>query len=156
MKRERLKQAAVFFGVVLPALNVGAGQADDDRRLEELAVGACVELNEKSYQCREEFVDAFLDLQLAGSKKKITPEERARQRQKDLRDLTERGSGPIERKRAICQAMIAQMGVRAKETVKSVSPSLRSCYAKNDCKERVACIMPVIAEVHGGEMNHPR
>jgi len=156
MRHERLKQAAVFFGAVLPALAAGAGQAEEDRKLEEVAVAACVELNEKSYECREEFVDAFLDLQLAHSKKKMTAEERATQREKDLRDLTERGSGPIERKRAICQRMISQMGVRAKEAVKSVSPPLKSCYSKDSCKERVACIMPIIAEIHGSDARHPK
>ena len=65
MKRERLKQAAVLFGVVLPALGAGAGQAEDDRKLEQLAIAACVEMNEKSYECREEFVDAFVELRAA-------------------------------------------------------------------------------------------
>jgi hypothetical protein len=155
MRHERLRQAAVFFGAVLPALSAGAERAEDDRKLEEVAVAACVELNEKSYECRDEFVEALLDLRLAQTKKKLTPEERARQRDRDLRDLIERGSGPIERKRAICQRMISQMGVRATEAVKSVSPPLRSCYTKNDCKERVACIMPLIAEIHGSEVRQP-
>ena len=44
--------------------------------------------------------------------------------------------------------MIAHMGVSSREGVKSHSSALRSCYAKNDCKERVACLMPIIAEIH--------
>jgi hypothetical protein len=138
----------VFFGVVLPALTAGAGQAEEDRKLEELAVTACIKFNEKSYECREEFVDAFLDQHLSQSKQKVTPEQRAKQREKDMRELTERGSGPPERKRAVCQQMIAHLGIG--EAVQSQSSSLNSCYAKPDCKERVACMMPIIAEIHRG------
>jgi hypothetical protein len=156
MKRERLQQAAVFFGVVLPALGAGAGQAEDDRRLEELAIGACVEMNEKSYECREEFVDAFVELRASHAETPMTPEERARMRDKAMRDLVQRGSGPSERKRAICQKLIGQMGTRALEGVKTHHPTLQSCYAKTDCKQRVACIMPIIGQIHAGELGPHR
>ena len=156
MKRERLKQAAVFFGLVLPALGAGAGQAEDDRKLEELAVAACVEMNEKSYECREEFVDAFLELRLSHAEKQPTDAERAKMRDKAMRDLVDRGSGPMERKRAICQRMISQMGARAREGVRSHHPSLQSCYSQNDCKQRVACIMPIIGRIHGSELKNHR
>ena len=149
MKRERLKQAAVLLGVVLPAISAGAGQAEDDRKLQAIVVDACVEMNEKSYECREEFVDAFLELNSA--RKKLTPEQRAKQREKDMRDLIERGSGPIERRRAVCDEMVSHMGARAKEGAKSHTATLKSCYTKPNCKERVACMMLVIAEVHAGE-----
>ena len=154
MKRERLKQAAVFFGVVLPALGAGAGQAEDDRKLEQLAIAACVEMNEKSYECREEFVDAFVDMRAAHAKQPPTAEERARMRDKAMRDLVDRGSGPPERKRAVCEKLIGQMGVRAKQGVQTHHPSLQACYAKPDCKQRIACIMPIIGRIHEGEGKH--
>lgn len=156
MKRERLKQAAVFFGVVLPALGAGAGQAEDDRKLEELAVAACVEMNEKSYECREEFVDAFLELRLSHAEKQPSDADRAKMRDKAMRDLVDRGSGPMERKRAVCQHMISQMGARAREGVKTHHPSLQSCYSQTDCKKRVACIMPIIGRIHGSELKNHR
>jgi hypothetical protein len=156
MKRERLKQAAVFFGVVLPALGAGAGQAEDDRKLEQLAVAACVEMNEKSYECREEFADAFVEMRVKHAKQPPTPQERAKLREKGLRDLELRGSGSTERKRAICEKMIGQMGVRAKQSVQEHHPSLQACYAKDDCKQRIACIMPIIERVHDGELKHHR
>ena len=34
----------------------------------------------------------------------------AKLRDKAMRDLVERGSGPMERKRAVCEKLIAQMG----------------------------------------------
>jgi len=111
-------------------------------------------MNEKSYECREEFVDAFVDMRAGHAKKPLTPEERARMRDKAMRDLVERGSGPMERKRAVCEKLIGQMGARALQGVKSEGPSLQACYARNDCKERVACIMPIIGRIHEGEARH--
>jgi RNA polymerase sigma factor (sigma-70 family) len=151
MKRERLKQVAVLLGVVLPALGAGAGQTEDDRKLEQLAIAACVEMNEKSYECREEFVDAFVELRAGHSRKPMTAEEQAKMRDKAMRDLVERGSGPMERKRAVCEKLIGQMGPRALQGVKTHHPTLQSCYTRNDCKERVACIMPIIGRIHEGE-----
>jgi RNA polymerase sigma-70 factor (ECF subfamily) len=151
MKRQRLKQAAVFFGVVLPALGARA----DDATLEETVISACVEMNEKSYECRDEFVDATLELRLGHSGTTVTPEQRAKMREKAMRDLTERATGPLERRRAWCKKLLDQMGPRAKQGASEKRSTLKACYAETDCKTRVACIMPIIAEIHGPELKHP-
>ncbi len=93
-------------------------------------------------------------MHLCRDEREVLPEERARTRDKAMRDLVERGSGPMERKRAVCEKLVGQMGPRALQGVKAEGPTLKACYAKGDCKERIACIMPIIGRMHEGEARH--
>jgi RNA polymerase sigma factor (sigma-70 family) len=155
MKRERLKQAARLFGVVLPLLGAGASQAAEDQKLEEAVIAACLELHEKIYECREAFADATIDLRAAHGRKPVPPQERARVREKQIKEAVEMKAAPMERKRALCQHMMSRVGPLGREGVERHQTTLRSCYTKADCKERVACIMPVLAEVHGADVKKP-
>jgi RNA polymerase sigma-70 factor (ECF subfamily) len=151
MRNERLKQAAVFFGVVLPSLAAGADGATQNVALEQSVTAACMELHERGNECREQFVDVMLDLHLAKSGKKVTPAERAKLRERAMAEATESGTASVERRRARCKAMASQMGEHHKKTAESKGPALKACYAETDCNARVACLRPILDELLGGE-----
>ena len=156
MKNERLKRAAVFLGVVLPSLAAGAEGASQNAALEQTLVDACLEMHEKMYDCRDDFVDTMLDLHLAKANQKVTPEQRAKLRDKALRDLAENGTGPLERRQARCKSMLQGMGERHKKVAEEKTSSIKACYVEKDCKARVACMKPILEELLGTELHAPR
>jgi RNA polymerase sigma-70 factor (ECF subfamily) len=155
MKNERLKRAAVFLGVVLPSLAAGAEGAQD-AALESSVVGACVELHEKMNECRDLFVDTMLDLHLAKAGQKVTPEQRAKMREKLVRDLTEMGTGPLEPRQARCKVMVEKMGEHHRKVAESRGSSLKACYSQPDCQARLACMKPILEELLATELHAPR
>jgi RNA polymerase sigma factor (sigma-70 family) len=153
MKNERLKQAAVFFGVVLPSLAAGADGATQGAALEQSVIAACLELHEKGYECRDVFVDVMLDMHLAKSGRKVTPAERAKLRERAMAEAVDNGKASLERRQERCKVMVGQMGEKPKKTAESRTPKLKACYAEQDCKARVACMAPIIEELMGAEMH---
>jgi RNA polymerase sigma factor (sigma-70 family) len=156
MKSERLKQAAIFLGVVLPSLAAGAEGANQNAGLEEAVVNACLEMHEKMYECRDPFLDTMLDLHLSRAGHKVTPEQRAKMREHALRDLTETATGPLERRQARCKSMVEKMGERHKKVAESKGSSLKACYAEQDCQARVACMRPILEELLATDGQAPR
>jgi hypothetical protein len=154
MKNESVRRAAVFFGVVLPSL-AGASQAAQDGAVEDAAISACLEMHEKSYQCRDEFTEVMIDLHAASSGTPIPPEQRATMRAHLLRSLEETATGPIERRRARCRDMVEKMGERHLKVAASKGQPLKACYAESDCKARVACMRPILQELLGTELKAP-
>jgi RNA polymerase sigma factor (sigma-70 family) len=154
MKRERLKRAAVFLGVVLPSLAAGAAEAAQDAALEQAVVDACVELHERMYECRDPYIDAMIDLHLGG--KRISPEEKAKLREHLMQGLTETATGPLEKRQARCKSMLSQAGERHRKVAEARWPSLRACYKEQDCQARVACMKPIFEELLGTEFKAQR
>jgi hypothetical protein len=155
MKNERLKQAAVFFGVVLPSLAAGADNATQNAALEQSVIAACVELHEKGNECAEPFVDLMLDVHLANAGRKVTPAERAKLRERALVEARDTGSAAQEHRRARCKMMVGQMGERYKKTAESKGGALKACYAESDCNARIACLKQILDELLGSEMKVP-
>jgi hypothetical protein len=149
MKSENLRRAAVFFGVVLPALSAGAKGGNGDAALEEAVIDACLQVQEKTFECKEVFVDAMLDHHVKKSGASLTPEERAKMREARLKDIVAGVSGTVERRRGVCKKLIDRMGERAKEEAKG--SSLKTCLAEPDCQARTRCLMPIIEAVHHSE-----
>jgi RNA polymerase sigma-70 factor (ECF subfamily) len=152
MKREQLQRAAIFFGIMSSVYAARVSSADD-ATLEEAVINACVEMNEKTYECREPFVDATLDMRLKMDGKNVTPAERAKMREKAMSEVVDRGSGPPEHRRAWCQKFISRIGARA---VDERTKPLKACYAESSCDARVACLIPFIADVHANETKNPK
>jgi RNA polymerase sigma factor (sigma-70 family) len=134
MRQARMKQTAALFGVVLPAL--GAVAADNESLRRE-AVDACVEMDEKAYECRDVYTEARAASQVP------LPEKRARLRDLDVREMNERaGSG--ERRRQWCQQRSSQMEPADLQKLKAILPKLRACYPEKDCAKRVDCMLDVL------------
>ncbi len=142
MKSENVRRAAALFSLVLPTLATTASEAKAPLTRSE-AVEACVKNREKSYECREPFIDAMIELRLRKAGKQVPPAQRAKMRELGLREIAEDGSGPLEPRRAKCEAMVAKMGEGAKMP-RSVNDQLEGCYAQTDCQARVACMMPIM------------
>lgn len=130
MKKERLTQAATLFGVVLPAL---AAAADQQARTEEL-VTACIELDEKSYECRDAYAKARAAQVPASKRDQLVAI--------DIKQMNERAANKGERRRAWCQQRVSGVPANMLEKIKKTLPALRDCYALTDCQERAACLLP--------------
>jgi RNA polymerase sigma factor (sigma-70 family) len=142
MNHQNRRRAAAFFGLVLPTLFATASEGNATLTRSE-SVHACVRNREMSYECREPFIDAMMDLRLRKAGKTITPEERAKMRQVGLREIAEDGSGPLEPRKVKCEAMLDKMGSGA-GIPRAVHEQLEACYARTDCQARIDCMMPIM------------
>jgi hypothetical protein len=141
------KTTAFLLLATLFALPGVARAAGDDQPLtEEEMISACVENREKSYECKEPFIDAMIDLRTKQAGKTLTPDERAKMKAKGLEEIAEDGAGPLEPRRAKCAAMTNKMKKGPKVQHATLN-NLRRCYAEQDCTKRIACMMPIMAEL---------
>ena len=132
MRRENLKRAAALFGVVLPALVAGAEESGKTLTKEE-SIDFCVDMREKTAECKEEFADHFASMG--------PPERREAIRKKVLEELVADGTGPREPRRQKCAAQAERKPPSYKqEDVKEA----RKCFAEKDCKTAFACLKPLI------------
>jgi RNA polymerase sigma factor (sigma-70 family) len=149
-RRERLRRAAVFFGVALPALTAAARQhasAAEDDALEDAVVAGCLAMQEKSYECKDAFVEATLDGQLAKAGGSLTADQRAQVHAARIEVKEREMARPLEVRRAGCKEMVEKMEPRAKDVADAKQSSLTACYARADCDERARCFVAVIDEV---------
>jgi RNA polymerase sigma factor (sigma-70 family) len=134
------RKAAALFGVVLPALVASA--SDGNRPLGRTeAIEACVRFKERSLACAEQLVDHFV--------RDVPNEQRAKLRQKALKDLKAEGSGPIEPRRRTCAADVdAKENGRPPFGLFKVAhlTALEACDKEPDCSVRVACWLKVATD----------
>jgi hypothetical protein len=105
-------------------------------------VAGCVTMLEKSYQCREIFIDAMMRLRASHHSPDIPQDQWAAAREIGLRELAEEGSGPLEERRARCAANVD--GGQMPRITRADADQMNACLAKTSCDERVACMMPVL------------
>jgi len=152
MRKERVKQAAVLFGLVLPAIGAGAagerparevGPLMEENEAHELGVAVCLAMNEAQFDCKEQFADAMVEAVAANQE--TTPEDRAYFREGILRGITEHGSGPLDTRRERCSSRVYRFKAGARPDIEADLARIRSCRPERDCKVRVACMKPIFA-----------
>jgi hypothetical protein len=122
-------------------------RAGDEPATRGELVSACVENREKSYECKEPFIEAMIDLRASKSGRTPSPEERAQMKAKGIEEITEDGSGPLAPRQAKCAAMIDGMTRQHRKVTRTHLAAFDRCYAQTDCNQRVACMIPVLAEL---------
>jgi RNA polymerase sigma factor (sigma-70 family) len=145
LRREKLKRAAVFFGVVVPALTAAGNEA----ALEDAVIAGCLEMAERSHECKDAFVDAILDRQLEKSGTTLTAAARAAVREARLRVYENGVTGPLEYRRERCRQTIEAMDPHAKTVAHAKQRPLRACYAEPDCTVRARCFVDVLDQIAG-------
>jgi RNA polymerase sigma factor (sigma-70 family) len=144
-RREKLKRAAVFFGVALPALAAAA----DEAALEAEVISACLEMQERAFECKDAFVDTVLDHQLALTGDHLTPAERLPVREARLRVYKQEAERPLDQRRAGCKSFIDRLDRPTRAVAKIHSRPLRSCLASAECSARATCAVSVFADIAG-------
>ena len=133
------KKAATLMGLVLPALAVSAGEANQPLGRED-AIAACVSFKEKVLVCKEELADHFAAM--------APVERRAAIRAKALEEIVREGSGPLEPRQAKC-AKDVDRKKKGKPPFGLFSTgdlsALEACDKQEDCKARIACGMKAMA-----------
>lgn len=133
----------MLFGVIVPTLGAGAKLA----ALEEDVIAACLEMQEKAYECREAYADAVLDLQLAKTGGVLNSVERASVIQARV-EVSEREIGrPLEARRAGCRSFIERLDGRTKAIAFNSTPARRSCHRESTCERRARCFVGVLEEI---------
>jgi hypothetical protein len=136
MTKQNLKRLALLVVAGLPAMEVGAQQADPGM---EAGIDLCVQMRERIFECKEQFADFFV------ARHNPPPEQRDALRRKALEEIVQEGSGPLEPRRKICAAM-ARPGHAppSKEWLDEARKKLEGCAATTDCSARVACMKNIL------------
>jgi len=145
-------KALIPFVLVVGSSSLGVARsvtAKEPSRGELIA--GCVESREKSFECKDPFIDAMIDLRLSRSGKTVTTEEREKMKAQGMAEITEDGSGPLPPRRAKCAALVDQMTSAGRSIRPSIHADLKACYKKTDCRQRVHCMMPLFAELMFGK-----
>lgn len=133
----------LIMAAALAVLAPTAATADKPASRDE-AVAACVKNREQAFACKEPFIDAMIDMRLRATGKTVPPEQKTKMREKGLAELAEDGSGPLAPRRAKCESVVDGMSERGTNVEPGTLARLDQCYAKKDCKARVACMMPIL------------
>jgi hypothetical protein len=116
-------------------------------------IAACVKNREKSFECKDPFIEAMIDLRASHGGKPPTGEQRAKMKAKGLEEIAADGAGPLAPRQAKCAAMVDNMDKATDQThrsdavAKAQLEALDKCYAEQDCPKRVACMMPILGEL---------
>jgi hypothetical protein len=139
----------ICLGLSLLALPLQARAADnDDRASRDEEIAACVENRERSFECKDPFIDAMIDLRLSRSGKKVTAEERAAMKAKGLEEIAEDGAGPLRPRQGKCAAMVDRLTKKGRRTItRAKLAAFKPCYGETDCTKRVSCMMPLLADL---------
>jgi len=131
---------ALLFAAALPVAAWAKGETLSRKEM----IGGCVRLREKAYECKEAFIDAMIDLRRKVQKRiaraAATEEGRAKLREIGLREITEDGSGDLAPRRRRCASVVR----KSRPVERAAAQAFEACYAKNDCGERIACLMPLM------------
>jgi hypothetical protein len=143
-----LTKAMFWLGLSMAAVGARPPSALAEPELgRDEMIAACVENREKSYECKDPFIDAMIDLRLSRLGKTLSPGERNAMKSKGLEEITEDGSGPLAPRQAKCAAMVDHLGKKQRKVANAKLDALKGCYAETDCKRRVECMMPIMAEL---------
>ena len=142
-KKEKLKRAAVLFGVVVPALASAAGEV----ALEDAIINGCLEMQQRSFECKDAFVDAILELQLEKTGGSLTPAQRAQVREVRLQVADKGMAVPLEQRREGCKSFVDQLEPPTRNVAYWKTRPLNACYAEQNCNARVQCMVAVLKEV---------
>jgi hypothetical protein len=121
----------------------GAGVSRDEK------IAGCVKNREKSFECKDPFIEAMIDLRASRGGKPPTGDQRAKMKAKGLEEIEADGSGPLAPRQAKCAAMVDKMDQthNGDAVTKTHLDALDKCYAEQDCPKRVACMMPILGEL---------
>jgi hypothetical protein len=124
------KNAAVLFGVVLPALVATAeGQKPLPR---DEAIAFCVEQREWIVQkCKDEFADMLVE--------RVPPDLREAKKKDWLKKLEEGGTGPVEPRKQKCAEELDKKAQLASISTYAGRDAIRACQKESDCKTALAC-----------------
>lgn len=153
MKTRSLAVLALVAAATAPLLALGADKAKKPAPIpRDEAIASCVKNREKAYECKEQFIDAMIDMRMRHmpqlAKAGSTPEGRAELKQIGLREITEDGSGDLAPRQAKCGEMFDHMkATPAREQLDAMA----ACEAKTDCGERVACMVPLMEKMMFGK-----
>ena len=138
MRMNNLKSAAVFLGLVLPALNASA---EDAKVLTpEETVAFCAEMREKYLACK----DVLADIRVS----RVPADKREGSRRMVLKEIVDDGTAPLEARKTKCAADLKDpKAAWISHLTRADVKAIRACQAEKDCKQGVACWMNVVQPV---------
>jgi RNA polymerase sigma factor (sigma-70 family) len=138
MRMNNLKSAAVFLGLVLPAINASA---EDAKVLTpEETVAFCAEMREKYLACK----DVLADIRVS----RVPAEKREGSRRMVLKEIVDDGTAPLEARKTKCATDLKDpKAAWISHLTRADMKAIRACQAEKECKQGVACWMNVVQPV---------
>jgi hypothetical protein len=109
------------------------------------AVQSCVKAREQALTCKEQFIDAMIDLRAKHQPEmaEAVKKDRAAVRAKGLSEMAVDGGGPIAERTKLCEETISEKPLPDEKEVKA----LDVCYAKSACGAKVECMITAFERI---------